>query len=87
MSRFIQGMIRDPEVMKASEVNKFFRISTHIRKEKCATLCMVRGMNDVSVERSFQKQEEKIVEGVEERLTLSPTESTLIDPVSYLASR
>lgn len=47
--RFIQGLIRDPEIMKASEVNKFFRITTHIRKEKCATLCMVRGLNDVRV--------------------------------------
>ena len=47
--RFIQGLIRDPEIMKASEVNKFFRITTHIRREKCATLCMVRGLNDVRV--------------------------------------
>ena len=54
-SRFVQGLIKDPEIMKASEVNKFFRITTHIRKEKCATLCMVRGLNDVRVVRAAQR--------------------------------
>ena len=34
-------MMKEPTMMKSCEVNKFFKISSHVRREKCATLCMV----------------------------------------------
>lgn len=36
-------------MMKSCEVNKFFKISSHVRREKCATLCMVQDENEVCV--------------------------------------
>lgn len=42
-------MMKEPAMMRSCEVNKFFKISSHVRREKCATLCMVQDENEVCV--------------------------------------
>ena len=35
LNRFIQALLKEKKIMKSVEVNKFFKISSHIRKERC----------------------------------------------------
>lgn len=80
-SRYVQELMKYDKIISSYEVSKFFGIATHIRKEKCAVLCVLQQNG------SKDKNKEQVVENIEERFVLSDADVSKTDPISYLTTR